>query len=589
MSSDVSAVTKLLPTVNEGFITTLNGAHASGATTINLTSVSGLTDGSVFVGIVEPGDAVKQQVFTGTVDLAGSRITGVVYTRGTSATGHGTGATVVDYTTGTHFNMLSKAVQAHANQDGSLKTAAVKTALGVTSAAGGGWDILNGGTAPTTATGYNKGNKEFNLTFSGVDLSGALSAGMRLKFDRSATAPTQCMSFSAASSQYATKATPSGITFTAAFSIEAWVYLKSYGSSNTSTIIRRYASGNGFGLRLSAGGQVDVFYAAGSNLSEFTTYQSLPLNRWVHVAAVVTSTSARTCFLYINGVQVPNFVATSAATSLVQATTDLRVGASETPTEFFDGNLSEVRVWSTGLTQTQILDNMAISLTGSETNLVALYQGNGNFNDKTANANNLTASGGAAATTVDNPYHATEYAVVTKVAYAGGTTTVTVFSGDYVVPLATMLNPYSSYQRTPFGFPASRGKWRVEALVTAQISQSNGGVWQDMNFHLVVPTGDFIVGYQGNFEFDPTTQQALTVWSTLSTAANIESDRRYSQDNQIPVTSAAVSLPAKMDLPQSLTTQTPYYLNMKATNTAGNLYVRGDISIAVIYAECALI
>lgn len=126
--SDVSAVTNLIPTVNEGFITTVGGTGvSSGGATVPLTSSAGLTNGSIFVGIVEPGQT-NQQTFTGTVDTSGSQITGVVWTKGSNAA-HAAGVTVVDYTTGTAFNMLAKAMGIHANQNGSLKTAAVTTAL----------------------------------------------------------------------------------------------------------------------------------------------------------------------------------------------------------------------------------------------------------------------------------------------------------------------------------------------------------------------------------------------------------------------------------------------------------------------------
>jgi len=104
--SDVSTVTHLLPRVNEGFITTLNGSISSGATTVPLNSTSGLVNGTTFVGIIEP-NATNQQVFTGTVDTGGGQITNVVWTRGANAA-HSGGVTIVDYVTGTAINMLAR-------------------------------------------------------------------------------------------------------------------------------------------------------------------------------------------------------------------------------------------------------------------------------------------------------------------------------------------------------------------------------------------------------------------------------------------------------------------------------------------------
>lgn len=126
MSSDVSLVTNHFATANEGFNTTTSNTTNSGANTVGLNSVSGLTNGSVFVGVIEPGEA-KEQVFTGTVDTGDSQITGVVWTKGTNIE-HATGVSVVDYDTGTGFNMLRKGVQVHADQDGTLKAGAVDNA-----------------------------------------------------------------------------------------------------------------------------------------------------------------------------------------------------------------------------------------------------------------------------------------------------------------------------------------------------------------------------------------------------------------------------------------------------------------------------
>ena len=115
-SSDVSTVSNHFPTVNEGFTNTTSSQTSAGATTIALTGTSGLTDTSVFVGIIEPGE-VKEQTFTGTVDTGGSQITGVKWTRGTNAD-HAAGVTIVDYVTGTGQNMIRKGILVEHGQTG---------------------------------------------------------------------------------------------------------------------------------------------------------------------------------------------------------------------------------------------------------------------------------------------------------------------------------------------------------------------------------------------------------------------------------------------------------------------------------------
>lgn len=116
--SDLTSVTNYLLTANEGFTTTISSDIASGAAIVPLSSVSGLTNATVFVGIIDPGSSTKQQVFTGTVDTANTRIINCVYTRGTSVDGHTNGAQVVDYVTGTAINMLSTALRQQHNQNG---------------------------------------------------------------------------------------------------------------------------------------------------------------------------------------------------------------------------------------------------------------------------------------------------------------------------------------------------------------------------------------------------------------------------------------------------------------------------------------
>lgn len=118
-SSDVSQVTNHFSTANEGFSTTLSSTIASGATTVPLASTTGLTNATIFVGIIELGTS-KQQVFTGTVDVSGSQITGVKWTRGSNIE-HVAGVTIVDYVSGTAHNMMTKGLLVGHNQDGTHK------------------------------------------------------------------------------------------------------------------------------------------------------------------------------------------------------------------------------------------------------------------------------------------------------------------------------------------------------------------------------------------------------------------------------------------------------------------------------------
>lgn len=127
MSTSVTNVISHFPTAQNGFTTTTAGSVASGATTVQLNSVAGYTNGLPVVFVIDPTDAAKKQTFTGIIDTAGVQITSVVWTAGTNQT-HALGATVVDYATATHIAMISKGISVHADQDGTLKAGAVDVA-----------------------------------------------------------------------------------------------------------------------------------------------------------------------------------------------------------------------------------------------------------------------------------------------------------------------------------------------------------------------------------------------------------------------------------------------------------------------------
>lgn len=124
MATNVSSVTKHFPKPQNGFTTTLSSSITAGATIVPLSSVAGYTNGDVAAFVVDPTDANKKQTFTGTIDTANTRLTGVVWTAGTNVD-HTAGATVVDYVTATHLGMVSKGILVSLNQDGTVKTGAV--------------------------------------------------------------------------------------------------------------------------------------------------------------------------------------------------------------------------------------------------------------------------------------------------------------------------------------------------------------------------------------------------------------------------------------------------------------------------------
>lgn len=478
---------------------------------------------------------------------------------------------------------------------GSKVTAGTLPATALDTASAGGWIS----SSLTFTYSANDGGKEFVLTPS-ADPTSLLSAGMKFKVTRGTTPPTQCMAFTAASSQSASKSSPSGITFTGNFACEAWIYLLSYPSATAAIVGRDSAAGSasGWEFAVNTSGQLLLVFRNASGSTSFTTFQSLPLNRWVHVAAAATVATPTVAF-YMNAVSVPGSSSATAATSVVQASTSLALGKGNNSTGYLNGYLSEVRVWSTAQTQANIKSNMAISLTGSESNLAALFQGNGNFNDKTSNANNLTANNSAIATQAANPYNATEYAVITKVA----SNAVTVFTGtDYTIPDMTLSSPYYSTSRAPNGGNWQRTHWVTENIqqATATKNTATSGTWQNTGAstgdfgQITLPIGEWDVYVQTAMFATSTTSGPVSAQATLSSANNSATNPEFNHDVAARAAVSTIVVAAGTQsarAPLSLSSQTVFYRNLRTNDSNNSNIILNTYSgqYSVIRAECAYI
>lgn len=177
--ADVSSATKFFPTAKEGFTTTTSGSISSGATSVGLNSVSGLTNGATMVFVIDPTDAIKKQTFTGVIDTAGSQVTGVVWTEGTNVA-HSSGATVVDYETATHWALYSKGLLVQHTQAGAHT--AITNTSGMTNTGGLTTDSVTASGNVGAATASTSGAATLNSVVTNtISANGAnhvaLSAG----------------------------------------------------------------------------------------------------------------------------------------------------------------------------------------------------------------------------------------------------------------------------------------------------------------------------------------------------------------------------------------------------------------------------
>lgn len=314
-----------------------------------------------------------------------------------------------------------------------------------------GWTPL--GDVPDTVTA--NGNRNYDLVFNGVDHTSTLSPGMKLQLSRTVAAPDQCADLEASSSQYFSKTSPNGMTFTDDFTVSAWIKLESYAAG---TIVSRYNGTNGWIVTVNASGQLTIQGFNGGSQDYATAYASLPLNKWTHVAATLDISGA-TATMYIDGVSVANAYTNGAPTAITQAG-NLEIGSQNGGSTYFDGKISQVAIFSSVLSAATIRSYMSQGLSGSESTLVSAYSLDNTLNDLSANANNLTANGGAAATATDSPFAnavaagTLEYAEVNSVTFSTNTTVNVRVPDTCQIPTSGGISAVSySTQSNPYGLP----------------------------------------------------------------------------------------------------------------------------------------
>jgi hypothetical protein len=150
-----------------------------------------------------------------------------------------------------------------------------------------------------------------------------------------------------------------------------------------------------------------------NNLSTTTTYQlrlsvsndgtayetlareaSLQTALWQQVA-VSWDASASTATFFLNGVSLGTAVGTK--TAIHNNNSEFFVGCNKndagTATNFYNGLMDEVRLYNAERTAALFLTGLNTQIAVNTTSLQAYYKFNGDLNDATANANNLTGSG----------------------------------------------------------------------------------------------------------------------------------------------------------------------------------------------------
>ena len=452
-------------------------------TSVTLSSVSGLPTDTGIVLVIDRVDAngnktsSKREYVQGIV--SGSSVINLVRgLGGSTAQSHSIGAVVEQVFDQSTWNDTVSGILTQHTQTGThtgittdTLTSTGNVVIGGTLTVGGsnpiatGWNSLS--YTPNTVV-YN-GNRSYTCTINAVDATGTLSPGMRIQTTRTVAAPTQCTSLNG-TTQYYSKTSPAGMTFTNNFVVSAWVKLSSYAASS---IASRYNGTSGWDMQVTATGQVALlgYNGASSNLSYVSSFQSIPLNKWVHIAAQLDmatfTATTTTSYTMIDGVDVPASLTRQGTNpiSLVQAG-NLEIGSRNSGLQPFPGKIAQVAIYNAKVTQANIVATISQGLSGSETSLISAYSFNNSINDlNTTNANNLTANNGAVATASDTPFTTTQaltgytvgttnFAEVISISYSTNTTLVVKASESDTLPTTGGINALSySAQYEPFAYP----------------------------------------------------------------------------------------------------------------------------------------
>lgn len=454
--------------------------HDVGGTTITLNSVTNWpTDTAVIFGMRQvdaQGELVPNTYTEWRGVISGSTLTSMVLMYGTDQVyPAGSSTQVFIPLSASNWNRLIDAILQEHDQDGThgninagTINAGAITATSVTvsgTATSQGWTPL--GAAPASVTPNASVPNVYDIVFNGTDLTGTISDFMKLQLARTVAAPNQCADLESSSSQYFSKSSPAGMTFTDDFTVSAWVKLESYPASGGATIVSRYNGTSGWVLKVNTLGQISMEgYNAGSgNISYAVSTNSLPLGKWIHVAAQLDMSSftatTTTSYIMLDGIDVPTTVnrAGTNPTALVQAG-NLEIGGQNGGAQPFDGKIAQVAVYSSKVTQATILAAKDRGLVGNETSLVSAWSLSNSLNDLNANANNLTGNAGAATTSADSPFGnngastTLEYAEVLARSFSTNTTVTVRVPAGCQLPTSGGISSvnYSTHER-PYGLP----------------------------------------------------------------------------------------------------------------------------------------
>jgi hypothetical protein len=140
------------------------------------------------------------------------------------------------------------------------------------------------------------------------------------------------------------------------FSVSAWIKPSSYSMPILGTRgLASAGTSNGITMNINSSGNLwGRIFTETSNIIQVQTGSIISLNNWSHVAMTYNS-STKTLKTYLNGSEVGSIIGTD---SSVTSTAELNIGRASIGMvyDYFDGSISNVSIFNTELTSTQVIE-----------------------------------------------------------------------------------------------------------------------------------------------------------------------------------------------------------------------------------------
>jgi hypothetical protein len=206
---------------------------------------------------------------------------------------------------------------------------------------------------------------------------------------------------------------PNGVWFNGDFTVEGWVYVRSFNSWSRLIDFSDGPNATNVYLALTSGSSglpaMGVFTNVGNPVINSSV--ALPLNQWAHLAATVQGTVGT---IYINGVAVGSGAMNRPA-NVVR--TNNYIGRSAYVSDgYANASFDEIRIWSVARTPSQIQATMHTRLAGTESNLVGYWP----LDDQTGTIARDASGHGLDLTLVNTAWTPSSAPIGPMLAYTGG-------------------------------------------------------------------------------------------------------------------------------------------------------------------------